>query len=152
MPLLNYTTSVPVSRTLGQVQALLVQAGATRIMVEYDTDRRPSDVAFRVATPHGDRDFVLPVNACRVEAVLAREKVERRYSTPEHAERVAWRIVKDWLEAQLAIIRTEMVTLDQVMLPYMAGDNGQTIYDLYVTQQLGQQLAIDPAADAGGAS
>ena len=59
-----------------------------------------------------------------------------RYSTPEHAERVAWRIVKDWLEAQLAIIRTEMVTLDQVMLPYMVGDEGHTVYELYRDRQL----------------
>ena len=29
-----------------------------------------------------------------------------------------------------------MVTLDQVMLPYMQGDNGQTVYELYRDQQL----------------
>ena len=36
MSLLNYTTSVPVSRTVGQVQGLLVEAGARAIMAEYD--------------------------------------------------------------------------------------------------------------------
>jgi len=67
---------------------------------------------------------------------LKREKVQARYATPEHAERVAWRIVKDWLEAQLAIIRTEMATLDQVMLPYMRADDGRTVYELYRDQAL----------------
>lgn len=134
MPLLNYTTSVAVSRTIVQVQALLVEAGARRIMSEYDHGGRATGIAFSIQTAQGERSFILPVNADRVEKVLARQKVERRYQTPEHAERVAWRIVKDWLEAQLAIIRTEMVTIDQVMLPYMTTDTGRTMYQLYLDQ------------------
>lgn len=135
MPLLNYTTSVPVSRTIGQVQALLVEAGARQMMTEYDDVGRPTGMAFTVNTGYGMRSFVLPVKASAVELVLRREGVQPRYATPEHAERVAWRILKDWLEAQLAIIRTEMVTLDQVMLPYMS-DGGRTVYELYRDQQL----------------
>lgn len=138
MPLLNYTTQVPVTRTIGQVQALLVESGARAIATNYDEVGQPTGIAFQVQTAMGMRGFALPVNARRVEAVLGRDKrVERRYRTPEQAERVAWRIVKDWLEAQLAIIRTEMVTLDQVMLPYMQAEiGGRTFYELYVDQQL----------------
>jgi hypothetical protein len=87
------------------------------------------------------RHYLLPVRAERVEAVLKADKIPPRYKTAAQAERVAWRIVKDWLEAQLAIIRTEMVTLDQVMLAYMqVNENGDTVYDLY----LGSQLALPP--------
>ncbi len=134
--LLNYTTGVAASRTIGQVHSLLVETGARRIMTEYDEVARATGVAFTITTGHGERSFLLPVNAERVEAVLKRQRVERRYQTPEHAERVAWRIVKDWLEAQLAIIRTEMVTLDQIMLPYMASGDGRTMWELYRDQQL----------------
>lgn len=136
MPLLNYTTAVPVSRTIGQVQGLLVEAGARSIMTNYDDVGRPVGMRFAIETALGLRTFSLPVMADRVEGVLRREKVPPRYATPDHAERVAWRIVKDWLEAQLAIIRTEMVTLDQVMLSYMHGDDGRTVYELYRDQQL----------------
>jgi len=31
-----------------------------------------------------------------------------KYRTREHAARVAWRICKDWIEAQLAIVDAEM--------------------------------------------
>lgn len=144
MPLLNYTTTVPVNRTVAQIQGLLVEAGARQIGMEYSSTGSPIAVGFLTETPHGPRRFVLPINAKRVETVLKREKAPTRFTTPEHAERVAWRIVKDWLEAQLAIIRTEMVTLDQVMLPYMTGDDGRTVYQLYQDQQ----LAL-PAGDAG---
>lgn len=142
MPLLNYTTEVPVGRTIGQVQTLLVQAGARSIMSTYDDSGAATGLAFAVETAYGLRSFVLPVNAHRVEAVLRKQpKVPARYQTSAHAERVAWRIVKDWLEAQLAIIETEMVTLDQVMLPYMQDDSGQTIYEIYRDRQ----LALPPA-------
>jgi hypothetical protein len=143
MPLLNYTTSVPVGRTIGHVQALLVEAGARSIMATYDNVGRATGIAFGIETAHGMRTFTLPVMAERVEAVLKRDRVQPRYSTPEHAERVAWRIVKDWLEAQLAIINTEMVTLDQVMLPYMHGGDGRTVYELYRDQQLALPAGSD---------
>jgi hypothetical protein len=134
--LLNYTTTVAVARTIGQVQGLLVEAGARQVMTDYDPVGRAVGIAFAIHTGQGVRTFILPVLSERVEAVLKRDKVPARYATPEHAERVAWRIVKDWVEAQLAIIRTEMVTLDQVMLPYMRSASGATMYELYLDQQL----------------
>jgi hypothetical protein len=142
VPLLNFTTTVPVSRTIGVVQGLLVEAGARSIMTNYDDVGSPIGIHFAVETGLGIRTFSLPVNAERVQAVLKRQKVQPRYSTPEHAERVAWRIIKDWLEAQLAIIRTEMVTLDEVMLPYMRAE-GTTVYELYRNQQLALPAARD---------
>ncbi len=46
---------------------------------------------------------------------------------------VAWRIVKDWLEAQLALLQSRQVKLEQVMLPYMLGTGEQgepvTVYE-----------------------
>jgi hypothetical protein len=141
--LLNYTTTVPVSRTIGQVQGLLVEAGARQVMTEYDAVGRARGIAFAVETGLGLRTFVLPVDAGRVEQVLKRDKVPTRYATPEHAERVAWRIVKDWVEAQLAIIRTEMVTLDQVMLPYMRTVTGATMFELYLDSQLALPQGFD---------
>lgn len=136
MALLNHTTKVPVSRTVAQVHDILVKAGARQIMSDYDGDGAPVGVGFAVSTAHGQRSFLLPVQAGRVQAVLERQRVTPSLRTPAHAERVAWRIVKDWLEAQLAIIETEMVTLDQVMLPYMANGDGRTMWDLYQSQQL----------------
>jgi hypothetical protein len=138
MPLLNYTTKVPVQRTIGHVQALLVEAGARSIMTDYNEVGTPVGVAFIIETMHGPRTFKLPVFADRVHALLSADRhVEPRYSTPEHSERVAWRILKDWIEAQLAIIQAEQVTLDQVMLPYMQAEvGGRTVYELYRDQQL----------------
>jgi len=136
MPILNYTTSVATNRTVGQIQGLLVEAGARAIMAEYDDVGNTTGMSFAVITPFGKQGYTLPVRTERVLAVLQRDKVARRYCTPEHAERVAWRILKDWIEAQLALLRTEMVTLDQVMLPYMRTSDGKTVYELYLDDRL----------------
>lgn len=55
--------------------------------------------------------------------------------TPEQAARVAWRIAKDWLEAQAALIDAQLASLDEVMLPYMVDAAGQTMYALYRSTQ-----------------
>jgi hypothetical protein len=136
MPILNYTTSVAASRSIGQIQSLLVKAGARAIMSEYGDDGTSTGLSFAIETPYGLRHFSLPVNADKVEAVLRRQRVTPKFQGREHAERVAWRILKDWLEAQLAIIQTEMVTLDQVMLPYMRAQDGLTVYELVVKNQM----------------
>jgi len=36
----------------------------------------------------------------------------------DQSRRVGWRIIRQWLEAQLAIVETQMVTIEQVFLPY----------------------------------
>jgi hypothetical protein len=137
MPILNYSTSIEVSKTMGEITGILVKAGARQILTNYDDNGRPLGLAFLCETQLGPRHFVLPVNADKVLKVLESQKIkESRFRTPEHADRVAWRIMKDWVEAQLAIIETEMVTLDQVMLPYMRDEKGHTVYDLYINEQL----------------
>lgn len=54
----------------------------------------------------------------------------------EQSERVAWRIVKDWVEAQMAILESEMVTMDEIFLPYMLNRNGDTVYKLFTNKAL----------------
>ena len=49
---------------------------------------------------------------------------------------MAWRVIKDWLEAQLALLETEMVTFEQIMLPYLQVDSSHTLYDVMQEQHL----------------
>lgn len=47
------------------------------------------------------------------------------------ARQVAWRQVFRWVQAQLAMVDTEMVTVDEVFFPYIQTRNGQTVYELH---------------------
>lgn len=136
MPVLNYTTEVAAEKTAAEVQVILARGKARTVAVEYDGSGRPTAIGFEVATQYGPRTFLLPVNAEKVFALMCRQRVAPRYRTTAQAERVAWRILKDWVEAQLAIVATEMVTLEQVMLPYMRTGDGSTVYERYEARRL----------------
>lgn len=133
MPLLNYTTKVDVFVTLGEIQSVLVKHGARKIMQEFDLDGRVNALSFMVDTPVGQRGFVLPAHVGAVQKVLESQhvKVDRN-----QAERVAWRILKDWVQAQMAILESGMAELDEVFLPYMADNSGLTMFERYRLSQL----------------
>ena len=96
MPLLDYTTSVPVQKTVAQAQAKLVEHGARAVMMEYDGQGRANALAFKVKTPDGELPIRLPIDAAATFKVLQRQhhngKIPARYASEEHAYRVAWRI------------------------------------------------------------
>ncbi len=48
------------------------------------------------------------------------------------AARVGWRILKDWVRAQMAILETEMVEIEQIFLPYMEAKDGRTLYETMI--------------------
>lgn len=133
MPLLNYTTKINVHVTLGEITAQLVTHGAKRIMQDYDDENRITALTFCIETPAGVRGIRLPANVDAVHKVLAKQKVK---CDRDQAERVAWRIVKDWVEAQMAILESEMVQMDEIFLPYMVNSTGKTFFQAYQANQL----------------
>lgn len=150
MAVLNYTTSIAATKTVGEMQTALAQAGASRIAVDYD-DGSPVALSFMLSTPHGPRHFTLPVNVDAMHRLLVSEDNAGRIrsgskatrSSRAQAERVAWRVMKDWLLAQLALVATDMAGMDQVMLPYLQiDDTGRTLYANYKEREL---LAIESA-------
>lgn len=140
MPLLNYTTTVAVEKTVAEIQAMLVRASAKSLRIDYDGQGQPVAITFLAATPYGDRSFRLPADTEAVWRVLVRQQragtIAPRFVTKHQAARIGWRIVKDWIAAQLAIIETEMVTFTQVMLPYMQDSAGITVYERMEQTQL----------------
>ena len=133
MAILAYTTTVAVDKTVAEIQKMLAKGGARQVLAEFDDHGNVTAVAFSVDTPHGLRQFFLPAHPDKVLAVLERDRVPGRYRTIEQAERVAWRILKTWVAAQLALIDTEMVTLAQVMLPYMQTGDGLSVWESFET-------------------
>lgn len=142
--LLNYTTTIPAGKTIGEMQTALAKAGATSIAVHY-TAGSPAGLTFSLTTKYGPQLFTLPVDVPNVQKVLRRQRsaggMSRvKFESSEHAERVAWRISKTWLEAQLALVAVQMATIDQVMLPYMHVGPDKTLYAAYQDQQSVLQL------------
>ena len=138
MAIKNYTTDVPVNKTVSEIHLMLADHGAKRILFDYGADSKVTAISFTIETPTGEQAVRLPANVERVREVLRQQKNNPRNrnrsqidDSQEQAERGAWRIVKDWLAAQLAILETEMVTVQQVFLPYFLDRQGRTLYEVY---------------------
>ena len=97
-------------------------------MVDYDGAGQPVGLLFGIETPEGPRGFCLPANVEGVRAVFDRQKVKAQ---PGQAERTAWRNVRDWIMAQLAIVEAGQAQIDEVFLPYLTDGRGRTLYQLY---------------------
>lgn len=135
MAILNYTTKVSVAQTVSEVHTILAKAGANAILNEYDSQGNISGVKFRLEVKGAQIFYDLPVNINGVGYAL---KKDREYRDDAHTRRVAWRIVKDWIEAQIAIVIAGMAEVPQVFLPYAQTDNGQSLYQRI--QTTGMQL------------
>lgn len=132
MPLLNYTTKIDAFKTISEIQQLLSKAGASAIMTEME-DGYIVALSFRMKFERNSNQeisFKLPTDWRPVLEVMKQDhKVPRTLRTQEQALRVAWRITKNWVEAQVAFIETNMVTTAQVFLPYAVTRDGSSVYE-----------------------
>ena len=135
MPILNYTTEIDAGRTVAEILRILAKAGASQARIDYE-DGDPTGVMFMLNI--GDRflPFRLPANIAGVHRLIAENKqIKPHMRTRAQATRVAWRIVKDWVEAQIAFIESGQATLPQLFLPHAVGNDGRTLFE---------QVAADP--------
>jgi len=133
MPILNYTTTIAAEKSIGEIQKMLVARGAETIVVQY-VNGRPGALFFIIPTSYGKVPFRLPANIEAITRVMERQRVRKQVPL-DMAERVAWRIIKDWCKAQMAILETEMVDLEQIFLPYMVSQN-KTLYEVMKEHRL----------------
>lgn len=120
MALKNYTTQISVDKTIMEIEKILRRAGAEKILKEYHGDGDNLAISFIINTPQGKMPIRLPMNEREVSQVLQNDgKLPMRLRNDiGHARRVGWRIIKDWLDAQMAILETRMVKVEEVFLPY----------------------------------
>ncbi|HWT01130.1 MAG TPA: hypothetical protein VN256_12855 [Pyrinomonadaceae bacterium] len=132
MPILNYTTKVNEHKTIGEIQKALVAKGALSVMTDYTPSGTPAAVTFTINVNGTPIRYRLPSDVDGVLRAMQRAKgVPYRLQTREQAVRVCWRILKDWIEAQLAIIEAGQAELAQVFLPYALNSEGQTLFEYF---------------------
>jgi hypothetical protein len=129
MPILNYTTSISSERTISDIMKCLVKHGATKIVSDYDADGIPSALTFCLRINITLVAFSLPANYQGVlKSMELDKKIPRKFLTREQAVKVSWRIVKDWVEAQMAIVEAQLADMAEVFLPYAVTKKGNTLY------------------------
>src|SRR6266478_9903258 len=132
MPIKNYTTVVPANRSIAEIQDALVKHDATGVLYKYEQGTgRIEALQFLLLVQDRDVTFSIPVHWQRFQRVLELQQV-RRWNDEEYVYRVAWRNIRDWVMAQLALYETEIVDMPQVFLPFATDAKGQTLYEKMV--------------------
>jgi hypothetical protein len=136
----NYTTDIPVEKTIAEIQKLLAQNGARGIALEYDESGTIKDIFFKIILNNKELPFRLPAKAEKVYTAL-HEGTPDHYHTRfgkqwrEEAQRIAWRICKTWLEAQITLINLEQAKMEEVFLPYLIMPSDKTLFETMEQQQ-----------------
>lgn len=132
MAILNYTTTVDSFKTVSEIEYILMKHKAKSIMKNYDGESI-TGLSFLIDTGMQQIPARLPVKVEECLKVLKQEKKNSSRSnikaTRDQAERVAWRILKDWVEAQMALLDIQMVRFEEIFLPYIETQNGQTVFE-----------------------
>lgn len=153
---LNYTTGVDADTTVGEIFGILRRVRSKSITNEFDEHGHLVAILFSYETAElGERSFRLPSHVEGVHQRLLAMAEERgphaerfakfgrnKLSTYEHAERVAWRVIKDWVEAQLAILESRQVSFEQVFLPYMLGQGPSGPITVFEAFKLNETKAL----------
>ena len=131
----NYTSSVPVDRTISTIESELVEIGASRIIKTYGENKLANGIIFEVSTGSANSGYLsikIPVN---IDGVLIELKTVPQYKRKntdwllQQAQRTGWRIILDWVLVQCAMIRLKQADALEVFLPYEYSEKtGNTFY------------------------
>lgn len=146
MPILNYTTQVESAKSIAEITGILSNFGARTIVTDYDEQGFVSGIAFVIMVNNLPLSIRLP---CKVEGVYenlcSAKGVPYSKQTKEQARRVAWRILKDWLQAQLALFQVGQAEVAQVLMPYAVDSEGRTAYEMFKESHM-RQLNAAPSS------
>ena len=133
------TTKIAPGRSAGQITEALIGAGATQIATDYKNGKIVG-LRWTMAVEGQDLLFSMPARVTPVFELLKKRLQQRRTFSPspadliqlqEKAERIAWRQLLRWVQAQVAMMEIGMVKAREVFLPYWRpGGNDSTLFEL----------------------
>lgn len=128
------STKISSAKSAGEIMRVLVNTGARQIAADYDRDGRTIGLRWTMLVHDQPVLFSMPIRTGPVFKSLMK-KYKRTLSNAEgkrveeQAERVAWRQLLRWVQAQSAMIETEMVEAAEVFSPYMCSKDGKTFWE-----------------------
>lgn len=123
MNIKNHTSGVPSDRSVNLIEHRLIGAGATHIAKIYDGEpKRLKGITFQIPLNGVPLLFKLPAKTESVFKVLwaevRRPQPNTKKNIEDQAERTAWKILADWVDIQISMIKLDQAEFIEVFLPY----------------------------------
>jgi hypothetical protein len=131
----NYASTSALPNIFNAIEKTLATHGAKQIIRDYNKQGRISAIAFVITTKKGELGIRLPARFDQVERIFQEQGFKYK---PEQPYRTAWATIRDWVDAQMALIDWEMVKPEEVFLPYAVHESGKTYFE--VIENKGFQL------------
>ena len=123
------TTKIEPEQTVAQIQQILGKYGAGAVMTEYDKGEVVA-LTFKIKLGEKYLPFRLPCRWLSIHQFLVSKYKRPRHDLRPQAKRIACRQILRWVEAQMALVETEMVKIQEVFMPYIQVTiAGQTLFE-----------------------
>lgn len=120
-----------------EIEKILASHGATGIMKEYDDNGKVTALSFKAKVGEYQQEvgFRLPAKKRAMLNITTKLVNERKLprsalNDEDRAMRIGWRIIKDWIDSQMALIEIDLCDIAELFLPY-AYDGEKTLYNLF---------------------
>jgi hypothetical protein len=118
----NYTSEMNPATSISRIEDSLSAAGATDISKSY-ANGECTAIRFRILVDQVPHFFELPAKVEAVYNIFMDERIKKhdpavKRACADQARRTAWKIVSDWVEIQLAMIKMNQAEVAQIFLPY----------------------------------
>jgi hypothetical protein len=123
------TTQIAPQKTASEITGVLSRApGIKQIQQEFNGQGKVVAIHFGIEiSPEIRRAYRLPINTRPVFEILkSKSRRSKDADIRAQAERTAWRLVLRWVQAQLAMIQTGMVSTPEAFYPYMLVRDAKT--------------------------
>lgn len=133
MNIKNYTSSVPVIRSINHIEDKLIEIGATHIAKSYK-DGKPDGIIFQITQQEVPITFRLPAKIDLVKEHFIKRAGKRRLTGGQieqlklQAERTAWKILSDLVDIRISYVQIESADFIEMFLPD-AFDGRNTFYE-----------------------
>lgn len=124
--------------TFEKIQNLLAENGANKVMFDYTQDGKLEAISFAMEINGKIAGFRLSAMIDNVFQIMYPKHGEYRNkkylnSWKEQAYITGWANIRDWIDAQMALVATRQVEVAQVFLPYMVMQGNQTLYEKVIS-------------------
>jgi hypothetical protein len=137
MNIKNYTTTVPVIRSVQNIEQLLVDAGAININKSYNDQKEVEGIVFQLMIDQKPIFFKVEVTQQNIQAIYKIIGKDRRRLTRiqtdtllAQSKRIAWKLLHEELHIQLTRIHLQQIEAMRIFLPYVCNPmTGETLFE-----------------------